>query len=326
MLAQASTGLIETWWVSKLGPDALAGVALVFPGAMMMGMLSAGAIGGGVASAIARALGAGRRQDADALVIHALWIHLALGLATSAFFLVFGRQIYSRDGRARRLVGGGAHLFQRHLRRQCADLDHERAGERHSRQRQHGLSLVRHLPRRRAARADLAFADLRLRPVPGARHRRRRRRRRRDHGADDGDARLVHGVRREPRPPAPRAAALGVLRRHPARRRRRLAVDAADDADGGADDGDRRRRGGAGRRRRLRHRLAARISADPARVRARRAAGGDGRGQYRRRPAGPGAADRDDRRGAELCGDRGRSASPRRSGRGRGSACSATIR
>ena len=29
---QASTGLIETWWVSRLGLDALAGVALVFPG------------------------------------------------------------------------------------------------------------------------------------------------------------------------------------------------------------------------------------------------------------------------------------------------------
>jgi Na+-driven multidrug efflux pump len=49
MTAQASTGLIETWWVSKLGTDALAGMALVFPGFMMMQMLSAGAIGGGIA-------------------------------------------------------------------------------------------------------------------------------------------------------------------------------------------------------------------------------------------------------------------------------------
>jgi putative MATE family efflux protein len=98
MLAQASTGLIETWWVSKLGADALAGMALVFPGYMMMGMLSAGAVGGGVASAVARALGAGRRYDADALVIHALWIHLMLGLATSAAFLLFGREIYTAMG------------------------------------------------------------------------------------------------------------------------------------------------------------------------------------------------------------------------------------
>jgi len=98
MLAQASTGLIETWWVSKLGTDALTGMALVFPGYMMMGMLSAGAVGGGIASAVARALGSGRRQDANALVLHALVINIILGLATSALFLVFGRQIYMAMG------------------------------------------------------------------------------------------------------------------------------------------------------------------------------------------------------------------------------------
>jgi hypothetical protein len=31
MLAQAAAGLIETWFVGKLGTDALAGMALVFP-------------------------------------------------------------------------------------------------------------------------------------------------------------------------------------------------------------------------------------------------------------------------------------------------------
>src|SRR5258708_27597972 len=47
MVAQAATGLIETWFVSRLGIDALAGMALVFPGFMMMPMLSAGGGGGG---------------------------------------------------------------------------------------------------------------------------------------------------------------------------------------------------------------------------------------------------------------------------------------
>jgi putative MATE family efflux protein len=98
MLAQASTGLIETWCVSHLGTDALTGMALVFPGFMMMAMLSAGAVGGGISSAVARALGAGRRADADALVAHALLINLALGLATSTLFLAFGRQLYSAMG------------------------------------------------------------------------------------------------------------------------------------------------------------------------------------------------------------------------------------
>jgi len=57
MLAQASTGLIETWWISHLGTDALAGMALVFPVVMLMQMVSAGAMGGGISSAVARALG-----------------------------------------------------------------------------------------------------------------------------------------------------------------------------------------------------------------------------------------------------------------------------
>ena len=98
MLVQASTGLIETWWVSSLGTDALAGMALVFPGFMMMQMLSAGAVGGGISSSIARALGAGRRQDADALVQHAIVINGILGIVFSALFLGYGRAIYGAMG------------------------------------------------------------------------------------------------------------------------------------------------------------------------------------------------------------------------------------
>ncbi len=98
MLAQASVGLIETWWVSHLGTDALAGMALVFPGFMLMQMLSGGAIGGGIASAIARALGAGRREDADSLVLHALVINLVLGLTFTALLLRFGPALYAAMG------------------------------------------------------------------------------------------------------------------------------------------------------------------------------------------------------------------------------------
>jgi putative MATE family efflux protein len=98
MLAQASTGLIETWFVSRLGTHALAGMAVVFPGFMMMQMLSAGAMGGGISSAIARALGAGRRPDADALVLHGIIINVALGVTFSALFLVFGEALYRAMG------------------------------------------------------------------------------------------------------------------------------------------------------------------------------------------------------------------------------------
>ena len=94
MLAQASTGLIETWFVSRLGLDALAGMALVFPGFMTMQMLSGGAMGGGISSAVARALGAGRKDDADALVWHAVIVNLALGILFSVLVLSFGRPFY----------------------------------------------------------------------------------------------------------------------------------------------------------------------------------------------------------------------------------------
>lgn len=98
MLAQASTGLIETWWVAKLGSDALTGMAVVFPGFMMMQMLSAGAMGGGISSAIARALGGRRHADAEALVMHAIGINVAIGLFGAAVFLIFGRPLYHAMG------------------------------------------------------------------------------------------------------------------------------------------------------------------------------------------------------------------------------------
>jgi putative MATE family efflux protein len=98
MLSQAAVGLIETYFVGKLGTDALAGMALVFPLVMFMQMTSNGAMGGGIASAIARALGAGRRDDANALVKHAVVIALGFGLMFSLVMLLGGRWIYSLMG------------------------------------------------------------------------------------------------------------------------------------------------------------------------------------------------------------------------------------
>ncbi len=98
MLAQAGVGLIETYFVGKLGTDALAGMALVFPAVMLMQMTSAGAMGGGIASAIARALGARRRSDADALVLHALLIAAVFALAFMVTVVAGGRWLYTRMG------------------------------------------------------------------------------------------------------------------------------------------------------------------------------------------------------------------------------------
>jgi putative MATE family efflux protein len=98
MFAQAASGLIETFWVSRLGIDALTGMALVFPGIMLMQMISNGAMGGGISSAVARALGGRRRDEADALVLHAIVIDVALGALFTVLALVFGRQLYTALG------------------------------------------------------------------------------------------------------------------------------------------------------------------------------------------------------------------------------------
>jgi len=98
MLAQAAAGLVETYFIGKLGTDALAGVALVFPVVMLMQMMSAGAMGGGIASSIARALGAGRRADANALALHALVIALGLGVAFTIGVVGGGRWLYQAMG------------------------------------------------------------------------------------------------------------------------------------------------------------------------------------------------------------------------------------
>jgi putative MATE family efflux protein len=98
MFIQASVGLVETYFVGKLGTDALAGVTLVFPVLMLMQMMSAGAMGGGISSAVARALGGGRRRDADALAFHALVIGVVFGLAFTLAVLGGGRSLYAAMG------------------------------------------------------------------------------------------------------------------------------------------------------------------------------------------------------------------------------------
>jgi putative MATE family efflux protein len=79
LLAIAGMITFDGLFVGRLGPDALAGVSLAFPFVMLIQHTAASGMGGGVSSAIARALGAGKRDVANALVLHALV--LALGLA-----------------------------------------------------------------------------------------------------------------------------------------------------------------------------------------------------------------------------------------------------
>ena len=97
-MVQASIGLIETYFVAKLGTDALAGMALVFPLLMLIQMMSAGGMGGGISSAVARTLGSGRREDADILVWHAVAIAVVLGVLTTLAAWLGGPPLYAAMG------------------------------------------------------------------------------------------------------------------------------------------------------------------------------------------------------------------------------------
>src|SRR6204780_938189 len=72
-------GGAEPPYIGRLGVESLAAMALVFPLVILTMTMSGGAMGGGVASAIARALGAGDVHRASTLAAHALLIGICLG-------------------------------------------------------------------------------------------------------------------------------------------------------------------------------------------------------------------------------------------------------
>jgi putative MATE family efflux protein len=104
VMVQALSSTADALFVSRLGPDALAGVSLVFPLWMLMVTMSAGGYGGGVASAVARALGGGRRADADALVEQAILMTVLLAAVFTVAPLAFGPAIFAAMGGSDRVL------------------------------------------------------------------------------------------------------------------------------------------------------------------------------------------------------------------------------
>jgi putative MATE family efflux protein len=94
----AVTPSVDAHFVGRLGLDSLAGLALVFPLLMLMQQMANMAMGGAIAAAIARAIGAGRREDAASLVIHALVIAVGAAALFSVAFLLAGPAIYGLLG------------------------------------------------------------------------------------------------------------------------------------------------------------------------------------------------------------------------------------
>lgn len=98
MLVQVIISIADGVFVGRLGIDALAAIALVIPFVTIMFNIANGGMGGGVAASIARALGAGRLEDARAIVVHS--IILAVGFAGSFAVLdwIFAARLYKALG------------------------------------------------------------------------------------------------------------------------------------------------------------------------------------------------------------------------------------
>src|ERR1700754_1509368 len=82
--------IAETSYIGRLGVGSLAAMELGFPFVIITMTMSGGAMGGGVSSAIARALGAGDTARAAMLASHAMLIGLTLGLIFMLIMLLFG--------------------------------------------------------------------------------------------------------------------------------------------------------------------------------------------------------------------------------------------
>ena len=98
MAVQILLGLVEVYFVSRTGVDALAGVASVFPLVSLVVAVAQGAIGGGIVTTVARALGAGRIGAASEYAWYALALGVPMGLATTAAMHALGPTLYAQMG------------------------------------------------------------------------------------------------------------------------------------------------------------------------------------------------------------------------------------
>jgi Na+-driven multidrug efflux pump len=94
----AVTATVDAHFVGQIGSSALAGISLVFPLIMLMQQMANSSMGGAIASAIARAIGAGRHADASALVIHGMVIAVGMAGLFASVLLIGGPAIYTLMG------------------------------------------------------------------------------------------------------------------------------------------------------------------------------------------------------------------------------------
>jgi len=168
LLAFAGMITFDGFFLGRLGSDALAGASLAFPWVMLVLQTTNSGMGAGVSSAVARALGAGQRERADALVFHAFLLALALGAIFATLMLLGGPFLFrSMGGRDDMLAAALSYANVRWRRR--LHLHAQSARQCGARHRQHGAAGGRPGRLRAGPHRPIAAADLRRRPIAGAR-------------------------------------------------------------------------------------------------------------------------------------------------------------
>jgi putative MATE family efflux protein len=105
LLAFVGVITFDGFFLGRIGTDALAGASLAFPWIMLILQTTNSGMGAGVSSAVARALGAGKRERADELVFHAFLLALVLAAIFSTVMLLAAPFIFGwMGGRSEMLV------------------------------------------------------------------------------------------------------------------------------------------------------------------------------------------------------------------------------
>ncbi|MGB0866984.1 MAG: MATE family efflux transporter [Granulosicoccaceae bacterium] len=97
-VVMSSLQVVEVHFLSEHGPQVLAAVAVVLPLFILQGMFSAGAIGGAISGSVARALGAGDKPRASALLASALLIAVIGSCLMALLVIQWGHHIYRWAG------------------------------------------------------------------------------------------------------------------------------------------------------------------------------------------------------------------------------------
>ncbi|MFA5336973.1 MAG: MATE family efflux transporter [Candidatus Omnitrophota bacterium] len=97
--AMNAYNLTDTWFVSRLGTNALAAMSFTFPVVMLLGFIMRG-LGTGAMTVVAHALGRGKQQTAARITTHAVFLSSSLALCLMVVGFLTIKPLFMRLGAA----------------------------------------------------------------------------------------------------------------------------------------------------------------------------------------------------------------------------------